>query len=36
MPGHSQIGVTMNLYAHVIPALRREAAYSMDAALRRK
>lgn len=31
--GHSQIGVTMNLYAHVIPALQREAADRMDALL---
>lgn len=31
--GHSQIGLTMNLYSHVIPALRREAADRMEAAL---
>lgn len=29
--GHSQIGMTMDLYAHVIPALQREAADRMDA-----
>lgn len=31
--GHSQIGLTMNTYSHVIPALQREAAASMDAVL---
>jgi len=29
--GHSQIAVTMNLYSHVVPALRKEAADQMDA-----
>ena len=28
--GHSQIGLTMNTYAHVIPDMRREAAERMD------
>jgi hypothetical protein len=28
--GHSQIGLTMNTYSHVIPDLRREAARTMD------
>ena len=28
--GHSQIGLTMNTYSHVIPDLRREAAQRMD------
>ncbi len=28
--GHSQIGLTMNTYAHVIPELRREAADRME------
>lgn len=28
--GHSQIGLTMNTYSHVIPELRREAADRMD------
>lgn len=28
--GHSQIGLTMNTYAHVIPELRRDAARRMD------
>ena len=31
--GHSQIGLTMNLYAHVLPALQREAAGQMEAIL---
>jgi integrase len=31
--GHSQIAVTMNTYSHVIPALQKEAADRMDAAL---
>ena len=28
--GHSQIGITMNTYSHVIPDLRRDAANRMD------
>jgi integrase len=32
--GHSQIGLTMNTYSHVIPALQSEAATQMDAVLR--
>jgi len=32
--GHSQIGLTMNTYSHVIPELRREAANRMDHLLR--
>ena len=31
--GHTQIGTTMNLYAHVMPAARREAADLMDGIL---
>ena len=31
--GHSQIALTMNTYSHVIPALQREAADRMQAAL---
>jgi hypothetical protein len=31
--GHSQIGITMNLYAHVMPEALHEAAGRMDAAL---
>lgn len=32
--GHSQIAVTMNLYSHVVPELRKEAADRMDAIFR--
>lgn len=31
--GHSQIAITMNIYSHVVPALRKEAANQMDAIL---
>jgi integrase len=31
--GHSQIGLTMNTYAHVMPSMLREAANALDAAL---
>lgn len=31
--GHSQIGITLNLYSHVMPELLRDAAQKMDAAL---
>jgi integrase len=31
--GHSQISLTMNTYSHVLPALQREAADRMEAAL---
>ncbi len=31
--GHSQISLTMNTYAHVMPAMQREAADRMDAFL---
>ena len=31
--GHNQIGVTMNTYAHVIPALREDATARMEAFL---
>ena len=27
--GHSQIGITMNLYTHVMPSLKRDAADRM-------
>ena len=33
--GHSNISVTMNMYAHVMPALKREAADAMDRSLAR-
>jgi integrase len=28
--GHSEIAVTMNTYAHVLPQLRQEAADAID------
>jgi integrase len=31
--GHIQISLTMNTYSHVLPALQREAADKMQAAL---
>lgn len=31
--GHSQIGMTLNLYAHVLPSLQQEAADRLDAVL---
>ena len=31
--GHSQISLTLNTYAHVMPALQADAAAKMDAAL---
>lgn len=34
--GHSQIGLTMNTYSHVIPSLEREAADRMNALLSRE
>lgn len=33
--GHSQIGLTMNTYSHVLPPLQREAAVRMDEVLAR-
>jgi len=33
--GHSQIGLTMNTYSHVLPPLQREAARRMDEVLAR-
>jgi len=32
--GHSQIALTMNTYAHVIPELRRDAASKMEELIR--
>ncbi len=34
--GHSQIGLTMDTYSHVMPSLKREAADRMDTALAQK
>ena len=33
--GHSQISLTLNTYAHVVPALQRQAAAKMDEILNR-
>ncbi|HEX9412260.1 MAG TPA: tyrosine-type recombinase/integrase, partial [Ktedonobacterales bacterium] len=30
MLGHSQIGITMNLYSHVLPNMQRDATAAMD------
>lgn len=30
MLGHSQIGITMNLYSHVLPNMQRDAPAAMD------
>ncbi|MHB0869726.1 MAG: tyrosine-type recombinase/integrase, partial [Chloroflexota bacterium] len=34
MLGHAQVGITMNLYQHVLPDMQREATAAMEAALR--
>ena len=34
MLGHSQVGVTLNIYSHVLPDMQAEAAAAMEAALR--
>jgi len=34
--GHSQIGLTMNTYSHVIPDLRRDAASRMEELIQEK
>ncbi len=31
LPGHSQISLTMNTYAHVMPCLMKDAYQEMDA-----
>lgn len=33
MLGHSQVGITLNIYAHVLPDMQREATAAMEAAL---
>jgi hypothetical protein len=30
VPGHAEIGVTMNTYAHVLAVLRQEAGDAID------
>lgn len=34
--GHSEIGMTMNTYSHVVPELRRDAAARMDDVIRER
>jgi integrase len=34
--GHSRIGITMDLYSHILPAMRRETADAMDQILGRR
>jgi integrase len=33
--GHSQIGITLDTYSHVVPTLQLEAASKLDALMRR-
>ena len=33
--GHSEIGLTMNTYSHVVPELQRDAATQMESVLNR-
>lgn len=33
MLGHSQVSLTLNIYSHVIPTMRREASDRLEAAL---
>lgn len=32
--GHSKVGITLDLYSHVIPGMQEDAAAKLDAALR--
>jgi integrase len=32
--GHSKVGITLDLYSHVMPGMQEDAAAKMDAALR--
>lgn len=34
--GHSQIGMTMDIYSHVLPSMQREAMSKLDAVLRKQ
>jgi hypothetical protein len=34
MLGHSQVGITLNLYSHVTPTMQKQAAEAMDGLLR--
>jgi hypothetical protein len=33
MLGHSQVGITLNLYSHVTPTMQKQAADAMDGIL---
>jgi integrase len=33
-PGHSKVGITLDLYSHVIPGMQQDAAATVDAALK--
>jgi integrase len=33
--GHSSIGITLDLYGHVMPGMQADAAEQVDAAIRR-
>jgi hypothetical protein len=35
MLGHANIGITLSLYAHVLPHMQQQAANTMDDVLRR-
>ncbi len=32
--GHSKVGITLDLYSHVMPGMQEDAAAKMDAALK--
>lgn len=34
--GHSQIGMTMDIYSHVLPTMQRDAISKLDAVLRKQ
>jgi integrase len=33
--GHASIGITLDIYSHVLPSMQEEAAERMDAGLRK-
>jgi len=33
-PGHSSVGITLDLYSHVLPGMQEDAAAKVDAAIR--